>query len=89
MPCRFSKVRYENCLFRHRKNTDDFTQIPDNNIDYSHVTWDQLDEMLSCGLVEVQNHTYNLHSITKNRYGCMQRPRKRWKRMSRRWQTIF
>lgn len=54
------------------KNTDDFTRIPDNNIDYSHVTWDQLNEMLSSGYVEVQNHTYNLHSIGRRRVGCMQ-----------------
>lgn len=54
------------------KNTDDFTSIPDNNIDYSHVTWNQLNEMLDSGLVEVQNHSYNLHRITKSRTGCDQ-----------------
>lgn len=53
------------------KNSDDFTQIPDNNIDYSHVTWDQLKEMTGSGYVEVQNHTYNLHKC-KGRIGCMQ-----------------
>jgi peptidoglycan/xylan/chitin deacetylase (PgdA/CDA1 family) len=55
------------------KNTDDFTNIPDNNVDYSHVTWDQLNEMLATGFVEVQNHSYNLHKYTKNRVGCMQK----------------
>ncbi len=54
------------------KNTDDFTQIPDDNILYSHVTWTQLNEMLQSGLVEVQNHTYNLHSNKGKRIGCMQ-----------------
>ncbi|MPM31073.1 hypothetical protein SDC9_77626 [bioreactor metagenome] len=53
------------------KNTDDFTRIPDDNLDYSHVTWEQLNEMIDSGLVEVQNHTYNLHSI-KGRFGCLQ-----------------
>lgn len=52
------------------KNTDDFTRIPDNNLDYSHVTWDQINEMKESGLVEIQNHTYNLHSITHTRFGC-------------------
>lgn len=52
------------------KNTDDFTRIPDNHLDYSHVTWDQINEMIKTGLVEIQNHTYNLHSITRRRYGC-------------------
>lgn len=55
------------------KNTDDFTRIPDENLDYSHVTWDQLKEMQSSGYVEIQNHTYNLHSTNKGRTGCMQR----------------
>lgn len=54
------------------KNTDDFTRIPDNNIDYSHLTWDQLNEMIASGLVEVQNHTYNLHNYGKGRKGCLQ-----------------
>ena len=52
------------------KNTDDFTNIPDNNIDYSHVTWKQINEMIDSGLVEIQNHTYNMHTITKSRFGC-------------------
>ena len=42
-------------------NIDDFTRVPDDNIDYSHVTWDQLNEMIDSGFVEVQNHTYNMH----------------------------
>ena len=54
------------------KNTDDFTRIPDNSIDYSHVTWDQLNEMIGSGYVEVQNHTYNLHNAKKGRIGCTQ-----------------
>jgi Predicted xylanase/chitin deacetylase len=52
------------------KNTDDFTRIPDSNLDYSHVTWDQLNEMKDSGHVEIQNHTYNMHKITNKRYGC-------------------
>jgi peptidoglycan/xylan/chitin deacetylase (PgdA/CDA1 family) len=54
------------------KTTDDFTRVPDNNLDYSHVTWNQLNEMLDSGSVEVQNHTYNLHSTRNGRIGCMQ-----------------
>lgn len=55
------------------KNTDDFTRIPDDNLEYSHVTWDQLNEMIRSGLVDVQNHTYDLHSCKKGRIGCMQK----------------
>lgn len=54
------------------KNTDDFTQVPDNNIEYAHTTWNQLKEMTGSGLVEVQNHTYNLHSTKNGRIGCKQ-----------------
>ena len=32
----------------------------------------QLNEMLDTGLVEVQNHSYNLHAYTPERHGCMQ-----------------
>jgi len=52
------------------KNTDDFTNIPDNNINYSHVTWTQINEMLDSGCVELQNHTYNMHKINRFRFGC-------------------
>ena len=55
------------------KNTDDFTQYPDDNLDYSHVTWTQLKEMADSGLVDVENHTYNLHSDKNGRIGCMQK----------------
>ncbi len=53
------------------KNADDFTKRPDSNIDYSHATWEQINEMVATGLVEVQNHTYNLHA-NKGRIGCKQ-----------------
>lgn len=52
------------------KNTDDFTRIPDNNLDYSHVTWCQIKEMKESGLVEIQNHTYNMHTMNSKRLGC-------------------
>lgn len=52
------------------KNTDDFSQLEDININYSHVTWNQINEMMKSGLVEIQNHTYNLHAIRRGRYGC-------------------
>lgn len=55
------------------KNTDDFSRFPDSNIDYAHVTWRQLNTMLATGLVEVQNHSYNLHYINNGRRGCTQK----------------
>ena len=51
------------------KYTDEFTKTPDENAYYSHCTWDNLSEMISSGLVEVQNHTYDLHSNKGSRMG--------------------
>lgn len=56
------------------KDTDDFTTIKDENINYSHVTWSEINEMLSSKYVEIQNHTYNMHTITKKRCGCKKNP---------------
>jgi peptidoglycan/xylan/chitin deacetylase (PgdA/CDA1 family) len=52
------------------KSVDDFSRVNDTNISYAHVTWDEVKEMKESGLVEIQNHTYNLHKICNGRYGC-------------------
>ncbi|MEE0265757.1 MAG: polysaccharide deacetylase family protein [Acutalibacteraceae bacterium] len=39
---------------------------------YSHCTWQQLEEMQKSGYVEIQNHSYNLHS-QNGRLGIQQR----------------
>ena len=55
------------------KVTDDFTLTSTNNINTSHMNWNHLNEMINSGHVEVQNHTYNLHSTKGDRYGCAQK----------------
>lgn len=50
-------------------HTDKYSEIDDSNINYAHVTWDQVAELAQSGLVEIGNHTYNLHSIGL-RKGC-------------------
>ncbi len=50
--------------------TDRYTDLGENYPAYSHCTWDQLVEMTESGLVEVQNHSYNLHSTSNGRKGC-------------------
>jgi peptidoglycan/xylan/chitin deacetylase (PgdA/CDA1 family) len=55
------------------KDTDDFTRTPNDDIDYSHITWAQLNEMLRTGLAEVQNHSYGLHEVKNGRYGCIRK----------------
>ncbi len=37
---------------------------------WSQCTWEQLKEMADSGLVEIQNHTYNLHRLTGNSRGA-------------------
>jgi len=51
------------------KSTDDFSKVIDER-DHAHITWNQVKEMSDSGLVEIQNHTYNLHSESKGRMGC-------------------
>jgi peptidoglycan/xylan/chitin deacetylase (PgdA/CDA1 family) len=52
------------------KDTDDFTNVKSDNLDYSHVTWEQAIDLQKSGCFEIQNHTYNLHSTNSSRYGC-------------------
>ena len=48
---------------------DQYTDTPDENAYYSHATWEELQEMAESGLVEVQNHSYNLHKSDGSRLG--------------------
>jgi peptidoglycan/xylan/chitin deacetylase (PgdA/CDA1 family) len=55
------------------KSVDDFSKVNDTNLSYAHVTWNQVKEMEDSGLVEIQNHSYNLHKVCNGRYGCYQK----------------
>ena len=50
-------------------HTDRYSEIDDSNVNYAHATWAQLAEMTDSGLVEIANHTYDLHRIDA-RKGC-------------------
>ncbi len=52
------------------KYTDKYSNESECSADYSHVTWDQIREMIDSNLVEIQNHTYDMHSAKKPRIGC-------------------
>ncbi len=41
--------------------TDRFSETGEENGNYSHLTWDRIREMQQSGLVEFQNHSYNMH----------------------------
>jgi peptidoglycan/xylan/chitin deacetylase (PgdA/CDA1 family) len=55
------------------KSTDDFTRVGDDHLEYAHLTWPLLNEMLESGLIEIQNHTYNLHRSRGGRIGSKQK----------------
>jgi peptidoglycan/xylan/chitin deacetylase (PgdA/CDA1 family) len=40
---------------------DFYSETGETNAYYTHATWDQLKEMADSGLVEIQNHSYDLH----------------------------
>lgn len=53
------------------KTTDKFSKLHEDHEIYSYLTWNQLNEMLSSGLVEVQNHTYDMHNNGGKRQGSL------------------
>lgn len=53
--------------------TDQYTEKDSNQPSYSHVTWNQINEMIASNYVEIQNHTYNMHTYGINRNGSMQK----------------
>ncbi len=50
--------------------TDLYTENADTNANYAHLSWDKVRELAGSGYVEIQNHTYNMHSLDKGRKGC-------------------
>lgn len=55
------------------KSIDDFTRVNETSVSYGHMTWENIKEMVDTGLVEIQNHSYNLHKVSNGRYGCYQK----------------
>ncbi len=45
------------------------SENPDSNPAYAQMTWDHIKEMSTSGMVEIQNHSYNMHSLDKGRKG--------------------
>lgn len=47
--------------------TDLFTENPDDKINYSHLNWDQVKELVDSPNVEIQNHSYDMHKVSPRR----------------------
>jgi len=43
------------------------------HVNYAHLSWNEMREMAASGLVEFQNHSYNLHNYDYNRKGCLKK----------------
>lgn len=52
---------------------DLFTKVEDHHLDYSHLSWPQIEALSKNPRVELQNHTYDLHTSDKGRKGCMRK----------------
>jgi len=55
--------------------TDAYTSEGRTDILYPHVTWPQVAEMAASGLIEIQNHSYDLHCTRHGAKGAEQRTR--------------
>ena len=43
--------------------SDTYSQKEDRNVAYAHVTWEDVKALADSGRVDIENHTYNLHTI--------------------------
>lgn len=50
--------------------TDKFSETDEANLNYSYLRWKDINELISTGRIEFQNHTYNLHDNTHGRIGA-------------------
>lgn len=52
------------------READRYSEVKDESPEYAHANWEKITEMSKSGNVEIQNHTYNMHSAKKPRIGC-------------------
>ena len=52
-------------IARHSEEASHDDDVQNNN--YSHITWAQAEEMSKSGLVEIQNHSYSMHDLTRRK----------------------
>ena len=55
-------------------HTEIWSETPATDLKHGHVTWEQIREMVETGLVEIANHTWDLHKHENGRKGAAIRP---------------
>lgn len=53
------------------KTVDKYSQLDETNPVTACLTWDNINEMIASGYIEIQNHSYNMHSMGKGRDGTL------------------
>lgn len=48
-----------------------FSENDGSNPNYTYLTWNEIAELQESGYIEIQNHTYSMHSLNSTRAGCM------------------
>jgi len=56
------------------QDTEIWSENPAESLRHGHVTWEQIREMADSGLVEIANHTWDLHKNENGRKGAQIRP---------------
>lgn len=51
--------------------SDQYTQTPDDNVAYAHLTWEDIAGLSESGVFEIENHTYDMHKNAGGRRGSM------------------
>ena len=50
--------------------SDRYTESDEANPNYGYLRWKDINELITDGCIEFQNHTYNSHSMNNGRNGC-------------------
>lgn len=53
--------------------TDSYSETNETNPNYSYLRWCDINDMMKTNRIEFQNHTYNMHSMSNLRNGCMKK----------------
>ncbi len=67
------------------QGTEKYSEANEENPNYGHITWNNMKEMVDSGYVEIQNHSYNLHSSSQGRVGIQ----RAWGESEKHYETLL